>query len=201
MSRIQQVKEFRLASKAPSTRFFAETPTLFCQIAQPESDFIIVPKTSSGRRQYVPIGFATKDIIVSDLVFIIPNANIYEFGILSSCVHNSWVRVVGGRLKSDYRYSRDIVYNTFPWPTPTDEQKAKIEKTAQAILDARAKYPDCSLADLYDELTMPRELRKAHQENDKAVMEAYGFDWRKMTEADCVAELMKMYKELLNSTK
>ena len=195
MSRIQQVKEFRLASKAPSTRFFAETPTLFCQIAQPESDFIIVPKTSSGRRQYVPIGFATKDIIVSDLVFIIPNANIYEFGILSSCVHNSWVRVVGGRLKSDYRYSRDIVYNTFPWPTPTDEQKAKIEKTAQAILDVRAKYPDCSLADLYDELSMPPDLRKAHQENDKAVMQAYGFSI-KMTESECVAELFKMYEKL-----
>ena len=195
MSRIQQVKEFRLASKAPSTRFFAETPTLFCQIAQPESDFIIVPKTSSGRRQYVPIGFATKDIIVSDLVFIIPNANIYEFGILSSCVHNSWVRVVGGRLKSDYRYSRDIVYNTFPWPTPTDEQKAKIEKTAQAILDTRAKYPECSLADLYDETVMPPELRKAHQENDKAVMSAYGFS-SKMTESEIVAELFKMYEKL-----
>ena len=196
MSRIQQVKEFRLASKAPSTRFFAETPTLFCQIAQPESDFIIVPKTSSGRRQYVPIGFATKDIIVSDLVFIIPNANIYEFGILSSCVHNSWVRVVGGRLKSDYRYSRDIVYNTFPWPTPTDEQKAKIEKTAQAILDVRAKYPDCSLADLYDELSMPPDLRKAHQANDRAVMEAYGFA-KDITESEIVAELFKLYEKLV----
>lgn len=107
------------------------------------------------------------------------------------------MRTVCGRLKSDYRYSKDIVYNNFPWPNPTDEQKAKIEQTAQAILDARAKYPDCSLADLYDELTMPVELRKAHQANDKAVMQAYGFDYKTMTESECVAELMKMYQGLV----
>jgi hypothetical protein len=105
------------------------------------------------------------------------------------------MRIVAGRLKSDYRYSKDIVYNNFPWPTPTDEQNAKIEKTAQAILDVRAKYPDCSLADLYDELSMPPDLRKAHQENDKAVMQAYGFNI-KMTESECVAELFKMYEKL-----
>ena len=196
MSRIQQVRNFRLASKASSTRKFGETPTLFCQIAQPESDFIIIPKTSSGQRRYVPIGFATKDIIVSDLVFIIPNSTVYEFGILSSNVHNFWIRVVGGRLKSDYRYSRDIVYNTFPWPTPVEAQKKKIKQAAQAILDARALYPDCSLADLYDEVTMPPVLRKAHQENDKAVMQAYGYT-SKVTESEIVADLMKRYQKLV----
>ena len=197
MERIKQVQDFRFASKAESTRKFGETPTLFCQIAQPDSDFIIVPKTTSGRRRYVPLGFASKDIIVSDLVFIVPNATTYEFGVLSSNVHNAWLRIIGGRLKSDYRYSRDIVYNTFPWANPTEEQKAKIEQTAQAILDARALYPDSSLADLYDELTMPPELRTAHQKNDRAVMEAYGF-WGKLnSESECVAELMKMYQALV----
>ena len=128
----------------------------------------------------------------------IPNATIYDFGILESNVHMAWTRAVCGRIKSDYRYSKDIVYNNFPWPTPTDEQKAKIEETAQAILDARALYPDSSLADLYDETTMPPELRKAHQQNDKAVMRAYGFDIKTTTETSCVAELMKMYQKLMN---
>ena len=126
---------------------------------------------------------------------MIPNATIYDFGILTSNVHNAWMRTVCGRLESRYDYSAKIVYNNFPWCNPTDEQKAKIEKTAQAILDVRAKYPDCSLADLYDELTMPIELRKAHQENDKAVMSAYGFS-SKMTESEIVAELFKMYEKL-----
>ena len=196
--RIEFVREFRLNSKAEGTRKFAATPTLFCQIAQPDSDYIIVPKTSSGKRRYLPLGFMDKDTIASDLVFLIPNANLYDFGILTSNVHMSWMRLVAGRLKSDYRYSKDIVYNNFPWPNPTKEQKSKIEKTAQMILDARAKYSNSSLADLYDELTMPPELRKAHQENDKAVMEAYGFNWKKMTESDCVAELMNLYKKLVD---
>ncbi len=113
----------------------------------------------------------------------------------------AWMRTVCGRLKSDYRYSNTIVYNNFPWPSPTEEQKKKIEKTAQGILDARAKYPNSSLADLYDELTMPPELRKAHQQNDIAVMEAYGFNWRNMTESDCVAELTKMYQKLVEENK
>jgi hypothetical protein len=120
----------------------------------------------------------------------------YMFGVLVSNVHNAWMRTVAGRLKSDYRYSTTVVYNTFPWPTPTDEQKARIEQTAQGILDARALYPDASLADLYDELTMPPELRKAHQANDRAVMAAYGFPVKGFTESDCVAALMKMYQEL-----
>ena len=196
IKRVESIKKFRTLSKAAGTRKFAETPTLFCQIAQPDSDYIIVPKTSSGKRKYIPIGFMDKDTIASDLVFLIPNGTLYEFGVLCSNVHNSWMRTVAGRLKSDYRYSKDIVYNNFPWCNPTPEQKAKIERTAQAILDARALYPDCSLADLYDETVMPPELRRAHQANDKAVMEAYGFSGKLNSESECVAELMKMYQEL-----
>ncbi len=142
------------------------------------------------------MGFLPKEVIASDLVFLIPNATLYNFGILTSNVHMAWMRAVCGRLKSDYRYSKDIVYNNFPWPTPTAAQKAKIKQTAQAILDARALYPDASLADLYDELTMPSQLRTAHQQNDRAVMQAYGFSVRDMTESTCVAALMKMYQRL-----
>ncbi len=196
MKRIESIRDFRANSVAAGTRKFAATPTLFCQIAQPDSDYIVVPSASSERRKYIPIGFMSKETIASNLVFLIPDATLYNFGILTSNVHMAWMRAVCGRLKSDYRYSKDIVYNNFPWPTPTMEQQAKIEKTAQAILDARALYPDCSLADLYDELTMPPELRKAHQENDRAVMQAYGFDIKTTTESSCVAELMKMYQKL-----
>ena len=201
LKRVESIRAFRAASKAAATRKFAETPTLFCQIAQPNSDYIIVPETSSGRRRYVPLGFMNKDTIASNLVFLIPNGTLYEFGILCSNVHNSWMRTVAGRLKSDYRYSKDIVYNNFPWCSPNDEQKAAIEHTAQMILDARAKYPDCSLADLYDEATMPPELRKAHQLNDKAVMQAYGFDYKTMTESECVAELTKMYQRMVERSE
>lgn len=137
-----------------------------------------------------------KDVIASNKLLIVPDAALYHFGVLTSNVHMAWTRIVCGRLKSDYQYSGAIVYNNFPWPTPTDEQKAKIEQTAQAFLDARALYPDSSLADLYDETTMPPELRKAHQQNDKAVMQAYGFDVRSTTETSCVAELMRMYQGL-----
>jgi len=142
------------------------------------------------------MGFLTPDILTSDAVQIIPEATLYHFGVLESNVHMAWMRAVCGRLEMRYRYSKDVVYNNFPWPTPTDEQKAKIEQTAQAILDARALYPDSSLADLYDELTMPVELRKAHQDNDRAVMAAYGFPVKTMTESQCVAELFKLYQEL-----
>lgn len=142
------------------------------------------------------MGFLDNNYIPADSATIIPEASLFHFGILMSNVHMAWTRVVCGRIKSYYRYSKDIVYNNFPWCNPTDEQKAKIEQTAQMILDARAKYPDSSLADLYDETTMPPELRKAHQANDKAVMQAYGFDYKTMTESECVAELMKMYQKL-----
>lgn len=195
--RVESVRNFRAESKAAGTRKFSVTPTLFCQIAQPDSDYIIVPKTSSGRRRYIPLGFMSKDIIASDLAFLIPNAGLYEFGILMSNVHNSWMRLVAGRLKSDYRYSKDIVYNNFPWPTPLESQRKRIEITAQGILDARELYSDSTLSDLYDPLTMPPELLKAHIINNKAVMDAYGFS-TKMTEADCVAELMQLYQKMIN---
>ena len=162
----------------------------------PNGTYILVPEVSSERRRYVPMGFMTPDVLCSNLVKIIPDAGLYHFGVLTSNVHMAWMRTVCGRLKSDYRYSKDIVYNNFPWPTPTDAQKAKIEQTAQTILDARTLHPNCSLADLYDEVTMPPELRKAHQQNDRAVMEAYGIPVTGTTEAGCVAELMRRYQEL-----
>ncbi len=195
MKRIEAVREMRLASNDAGTRKLAETPHLFRETVNPESS-VVVPRVSSERRRYVPMGFIGKDIIVTDAILLIPDATLYHFGILESNVHMAWMRAVCGRLKSDYRYSKDVVYNNFPWPNPTEEQKAKIEQTAQAILDARAKYPDSSLADLYDELTMPVELRRAHQDNDRAVMQAYGFNVKTMTESQCVAELFKMYQNL-----
>ena len=197
LDRIRKCKEARESSKAAGIRKFATTPTLFAQITQPkDTDYILIPRVSSEKRKYIPMGFLTKETIVTDAVQIVPDANLYDFGILTSNVHMAWMRVVTGRLKSDYRYSKDVVYNNFSWPKVSDSQKNKIEKTAQNILDARNLYTNSSLADLYDELTMPVELRKAHQENDKTVMEAYGFDWRTMTESECVAELMKRYKDL-----
>ena len=197
MKRIEQCKAVRSNSVAAAIRKFADTPTLFAQITQPEGKpYIIVPAHSSAARRYIPLGFVSPDVISSNAVFIIPDASVFQFGVLMSNVHNAWMRTTCGRIKSDYRYSKEIVYNCFPWPTPTEEQKKRIEETAQAILDARALYPDCSLADLYDEIAMPPELRKAHQANDKAVMQAYGF-WGKLnTESECVAELMKMYQKL-----
>ncbi len=198
---VASVKEMREQSNREATKKLAETPTLFGEIRQPSADYIVIPRVSSERRKYIPIGFLNADHIASDAVQILPDANMFHFGVLTSNVHMAWMRAVCGRLKSDYRYSVNIVYNNFPWPTPTDEQKAAIEKTAQAILDARALYPDCSLADLYDEVAMPPELRKAHQENDKAVMRAYGFNIKETTESSCVAELMKMYQELTNNGK
>lgn len=196
MKRVNACKEDRECSPDAGRRKLAQTPTLFRETMNPEA-FMIVPKVSSERRRYIPIGFFDGDTISTDLNFIIPNASVYDFGITTSNVHMAWMRAVCGRMKSDYRYSKDVVYNNFPWPKPTEAQKAKIEQTAQAILDARAMYPNCSMADLYDEAVMPPELRKAHQQNDKAVMQAYGF-WGKLnTETECVAELMKMYQDLI----
>lgn len=196
MKRLKQCAEFRLKSPKAATRKCAETPWLFMENRQPNSEYILVPRHSSENRKYVPMGFFPRDVISTDANSIIANADLFEFGVLESNVHMAWMRAVCGRIKSDYRYSNDIVYNNFPWPTPTPAQKERIEKTAQAILDARALYSESSLADLYDELTMPVELRKAHRANDKAVMEAYGFWGRLNSEAACVAELMKLYKAL-----
>ena len=196
MKRIEAVREMRLASNSAGTRKLADRPTRFHVENMPDTNYIIVPKVSSEKRRYVPMGFMSPNVLASDLVFVIPDATLYHFGILESNVHMAWMRAVCGRLETRYRYSKDVVYNNFPWPTPTEEQKAKIEQTAQAILDARALYPDSSLADLYDELTMPVELRKAHQDNDRAVMQAYGFPVKStFTESQCVAELFKLYKE------
>ncbi|MCR5172740.1 MAG: methylase [Treponema sp.] len=193
MKRVEACKQDRL-NGAPDRQKLADTPTLFRETFNPES-FIVVPVVSSENRRYIPFAFLTSEYICTDRIKFLPDAKLYHFGVLNSNVHMAWMRAVCGRLKSDYNYSKDIVYNNFPWCNPTEEQKTKIEETAQAILDARAKYPDSSLADLYDETLMPPELRKAHQANDRAVMAAYGFS-TKMTESECVAELFKMYEKL-----
>lgn len=196
MKRVQAVRDYRLSSTRTSTLKLADKPTHFQTENMPKGNYIVIPEVSSQLRKYVPIGYMDGSVLCSNKVRLMPDATLYHFGILTSNVHMAWMRTVCGRLKSDYDYSIKIVYNNFPWPEPTEEQKAKIEQTAQAILDARALYPDASLADLYDEVTMPPELRRAHQQNDKAVMQAYGFWGRINTEPEVVAELMKMYQEL-----
>ncbi len=196
MKRIENVRRLRLESKRSSTVKLADRPTRFQVENMPAGHYIIIPSTSSERRRYIPMGFMPPSDMTSNAVLLLPDATLYHFGILESNVHMAWVRAVCGRLKSDYRYSKDVVYNNFPWPTPTEGQKAKIEQTAKAILEARAKYADSSLADLYDEITMPVELRKAHQDNDRAVMLAYGFPVQaSFTESQCVAALFKLYIE------
>lgn len=209
MKRIEGVKKARLASPKAATRKQAEIPTLFTEDRQPDRDYIILPVVSSENRRYMPMCYVSKDVVANANAQMIPCGDLYTFGILNSSVHNTWMRTVCGRMKSDYAYSATIVYNNFPWPDIcrhserseesvrcfANAQHDKIEQTAQQILDARAKYPDSSFADLYDETTMPADLRKAHRENDKAVMAAYGFD-PKMSEAEIVAELFKMYEKL-----
>lgn len=202
LERIEKVRAYRLASPKEATRKKATTPMVFDEVRECTSDYVAIPKVSSERRRYIPMDYLTQDIIPGDALFMVPDASLYDFGILMSNIHMAWMRAVCGRLKSDYRYSKDVVYNNFPWPSPTEAQKAKIEQTAQAILDARALYPDSSLADLYDDLTMPPELRKAHQANDRAVMDAYGFTKgtaARTSESACVAELMKRYQQLLSA--
>ncbi len=195
--RVENVRATRLASSSAGTRKLADTPTRFHVENMPDGDSIIVPSVSSEKRKYVPMGFIPKGTFASNLVLLIPSATLYHFGILESNVHMAWMRAVCGRLKSDYRYSKDIVYNNFPWPAPTEEQKARIAEAAQAILDARALYPDSSLAELYDPTLMPKELLQAHRQNDRLVMQAYGFA-AKMTESECVAELFRRYGEIIN---
>ena len=194
--RIEQVREYRLNSPKEATQRKADTPMLFDEVRECRTNYIAIAKVSSENRRYVPMDYLPPDIIPGDSLFMMQDSSLFDFGILMSNVHMAWMRAVCGRLEMRYRYSNTIVYNNFPWPKPTEAQKAKIEQTAQAILDARALYPDSSLADLYDEVTMPPELRRAHQQNDKAVMQAYGFWGRLNTEPECVAELMKMYQEL-----
>jgi hypothetical protein len=193
MERVQNVNRMRLASKKEATRRSAETPTLFQENRQPtEGNLIIVPRHSSELRKYIPMGFLSHENIIGDSALFIPNAHLYHFAILTSSAHNAWMRAVCGRLKSDYRYSKDIVYNNFPWPDTTAEQRAQLDTLAQAVLDARAAFPEASLADLYDPLTMPPALLKAHQTLDRYVLKLYSFS-PKMTEAEVVAGLMERY--------
>lgn len=193
--RVTNVRNLRLESKRSSTLKLADTPTRFQVENMPEGTSIIVPSTSSERRKYVPMGFIPQGTLASNAVLLIPSATLYHFGVLESNVHMAWMRAVCGRLKSDYRYSKDIVYNNFPWPEATDEQRAEIAQAAQRILDARQLYPDSSLADLYDPTLMPHELLKAHRDNDRLVMRLYGFP-TSMTETECVAQLIKMYDKI-----
>ena len=202
--RIDNVRQYRLASPKAATRKKAETPMLFDEVRECHTAYVAIPKVSSENRRYIPMEYLSPEIIPGDSLFMMQGATLYEFGVLTSNIHMAWMRAVCGRLKSDYRYSKDVVYNNFPWPEPTNQQRQKIEQTAQAILDARALYPDSSLADLYDELTIPPELRKTHRLNDMAVMEAYGFakgSEAYRNEAACVAELMKRYQKLCEKQK
>ncbi len=201
---VKNVQVHRSESKREATKKLADTPTLFGEIRQPETDYLIIPRVSSENRRYVPIDFMEPEIIASDACLVVPNATLFHFGVLTSNVHMAWMRTVAGRLKSDYRYSGNLVYNNFPWITPSEEHVKKIEECGKAILNARALYPSSSFADLYDETLMPTELRKAHQVNDRAVMLAYGFlkkngnkgfTW--LTESETVSELMKMYLEVI----
>jgi hypothetical protein len=169
------------------------TPSLFGEIRQPTVDYLIIPKVSSENRPYIPIGFVSKDIITNGSALIIPNAGLYEFGVLSSAIHNAWMRAVGGRLEMRYQYSASLVYNNFVWPDPTDKQRQAIEKAAQAVLDARAHYPDSSLAVLYNPSTMPPDLATAHAKLDKAVDKAYNRDFA--NDSERLAWLFQLYQE------
>lgn len=198
--RVKNVREFRLASKKAGTRKLADNPTLFAEIRQPTTEnYLLVPRVSSERREYVPIGFISSEIICTDAVQMIPNATLYHFGVLTSSLHMTWLRTVGGRLKSDYRYSKDVVYNNFIWASATPAQVETIEQTAQKILDVRAKYPESSLAELYDEVLMPYELRQAHRANDILVAELYGFEKILDDEPKLAVELLKLYESLTKS--
>ena len=194
-SRVANTRLFRESSNRPQTLKLADVPYLFGEIRQPETPMLVIPKVSSERRRYIPIAFVQPEVIINGSALIIPDATLYHFGIMISNVHMAWMRVVAGRLETRYQYSGSNVYNNFPWPAITPEQEAEISRTAQAILDARNLYHDCSLADLYDELFMPVELRRAHQANDKAVMKAYGLPVT-TSESDTVAHLFKLYEEL-----
>ncbi|MEI7796942.1 MAG: type IIL restriction-modification enzyme MmeI [Methylococcaceae bacterium] len=196
LKRVEAVKKMRLASKAASTRKFAEKPAIFCQLAQPDTDYLAIPKVSSETRRFIPIGYLDKQVISGDKLFTIANATLYHFGILTSTMHNAWMRSVCGRMKSDYSYSNTIVYNNFPFPTPTEKQIKSIEEKAQAVLDARAVHENSTLADLYNPLTMPANLVKAHNELDKAVDSAYNYKGSK-DDAARVAFLFEKYQELV----
>jgi hypothetical protein len=195
LARVEKVREMRLASKKIPTQKLASQPTIFGELRQPKTDYLAIPRVSSERRQFIPIGFLDADFIAGDKLQTIENATEYHFGLLSSTMHNAWMRAVCGRMKSDYSYSASIVYNNFPWPEPTEKQQESIELAAQAVLDARATHPNASLADLYDPLTMPANLLKAHQTLDKAVDAAYGYKGA-TTDAARVALLFERYQKI-----
>ena len=197
MERVTKCRNYRLESRRKVTRKGADFPSRFMEVRQPDSDYIAIPKVSSERRKYIPTGYLDKEIIAGDKLFTLTNAGLYHFGVLTSTVHMAWIRTVCGRLKSDYSYSNTIVYNNFPWPNATSEQKAEVENPAQAVLEARSKYPDSSLADLYDPLNMPPELLKAHQNLDRAVIKLYGLS-KDTPEPAIVAALMERYRELIS---
>ncbi|MCD8303205.1 MAG: N-6 DNA methylase [Prevotellaceae bacterium] len=202
MRRIADNRNFRLyGSTRPQTNKAADTPQLFGEIRQPENGALVIPKVSSKERRYIPISYVKPGIIINGSALVIPNANLYHFGVLSSNVHNAWMRVVAGRMKSDYQYSAEIVYNNFPWPKATEEQMAAISETAQGILDARERHSNVTLANLYNEnnFILFSDLRTAHQRNDKAVMAAYGWlpgSPAYQSETACVSQLMLMYQQL-----
>ncbi len=196
--RVEAVRQYRLSSRSIPTKRLADTPTHFHVETFPKGSYIVIPKTSSERRIYIPMGFLDDTVMCGDALQIIAGASQYHFGVLESSIHMAWMRVVAGRLESRYRYSSDVVYNNFVWPGVNEKQRMKIENTAQRILDAREKYADSNLAELYDESIMPAELRRAHRMNDEAVREAYGFA-RGMSELEVVSELMNMYERLIES--
>jgi hypothetical protein len=204
MKRVQAVKAMRLASTDKQTQQDAGTPTLFQKIRQPISNYLLIPSVSSERRSYVPIGFMDANVIVSNLVYAVPDATLFHFGVMTSAMHNAFMRFTCGRLKSDFRYSNTIVYNNFPWPgfagePLSDKHRAAIEQAAQSVLDARAQFADSSLADLYDPLTMPPTLLKAHQKLDVAVDAAYlnsGGKKAYASDAERVAFLFELYQRI-----
>ena len=197
--KVDRVQQWRKASNRKNTVLLADTPTLFAEIRQPESEYLAVPTVCSEKRRYIPMAYLTPDVIASNQIYVVPNATLYHFGVMQSNVHMAWMRAVCGRLETRYRYSNSVVYNNFPWPKPTEEQRMRIEHAAQAIITARENNGDVCLADLYDEAFMPIELRRAHQQNDRAVMEAYGFPVKStFLESQCVAELFKLYQELIS---
>ena len=194
MKRLELVRDFRLKSPTASVRRDAETPALFTQIRQPTTNFLVVPEVSGENRKYIPIGFMTPNVIVSNLLYTISDATLYLFGVLTSSIHMAWVRIAAGRLEMRYRYT-PAVYNNFPWCKPTDKQRRAIEQSAQKILDVREKYSGATLADLYDELSMPKDLRDAHKKNDRAVAQAYGLENIWEDESKITAEMLKMYNQ------
>ena len=196
LKRVEAVRKYRLASKSRPTRKLADKPRRFHVENMPKEDYIVIPKVSSESRYYIPIGLLSANTISSDLLFIIQSKSLYDFGILTSAVHNCWMRSIAGRLKSDYRYSKEIVYNNFPWPEANKRQQTKIAKLAQVVLDARKQFPGSSLADLYDPLTMPPVLLEAHQNLDREVMRLYGFSAR-MTDSAIVAKLFELYQNIV----